>query len=122
MSANPFSITFRAIPLSPIERDEGAQEVIDAISPQGGTCIISGPREADKNRAFSKLKSDFKTKGWLTADLTPHKDMEEQLAAILYQEGKLQKLFPQKGILFLLSRLNLFFEGRQGNNRYRFLE
>ncbi len=95
MSQNPFSTTFGIAPESAIDRPKEAKTLKEVFPSKEKAYIITGPRGAGKTAFLTKLSKEFKEEGYLIADLNPFSPMEEQLAARLYNEGRVKKLFLQ---------------------------
>ena len=108
MSQNPFNITFGKEPSSIIARDGDFQHIYESFSsdsPDSQIYIITGPRGAGKTVAMTSISNVFKAKErWVVVELNPAKDMLEQLASKLYDEGKLRRLF-------IKAEFNLSFKG-----------
>lgn len=114
---NPYDITFGKKPNLLIDRPEIVNDIIDNISDATNGCylyFLTGPRGSGKTVTMSSIMDTFKAKDdWITVDLNPHLDLQEQLAATLYQKGKMKHHFIDKefsfsfhGITFSLSGTN----------------
>ena len=76
--------------------------------------LLAGPRGSGKTVFLSSVIDYFKTQhDWIVADLNSLLDLQEQLAAILYQKGKMKHYFLDKefsfsfhGLTFSLSSKN----------------
>ncbi len=95
MSQNPFSTTFGIARESAIERSIEAKALKEAFPLKEKAYIVAGPHGAGKTAFLTKLSQEFKEEGYFVIDLNPFSPMEDQLAAKLYDEGKLKKLFLQ---------------------------
>lgn len=112
--ANPFNITGE-IPSSSIARDNDINTIKQAFldeTPETKVYIISGPRGSGKTALLTKLKHDFEESGFISIDLNPFNDLEEQLAAKLYEQGKLHKLFLQSEFSFSFQGLTFSIKGK----------
>lgn len=92
---NPFTTTFSKTPEYTYIETQKIDEILENFSYDNPTeCVykITGVRGSGKTVILAKieeeLRSDFfKEKGWLVLDLSPARDMLEQMAAMLYKEG-----------------------------------
>ncbi len=112
--SNPFNATFGELPYSLIEREKEENVIWDAIkgeNPETKVYIITGPRGSGKTVLLTKLKRKFKDNNYLTIDLNSYMNMEEQLAAKLYEEGKLWKLFLKPEFSFSFHGLTFSISG-----------
>lgn len=94
---NPFTIAFGIEPRLTISREEQLEDIYNSFlsdSPDNTTYIITGPRGVGKTVALSIVSNDFKKMDkWLVIDLNPELDILEQIAAKIYDEGKVRHLF-----------------------------
>ena len=94
---NPFSITFGKYPSDIIQRHEIFDEIITSFdNRETGTpvFILVGARGCGKTVTMTSIANHFKDENkYLVVDLNPHLDLLEQLAASLYNKGKLKHLF-----------------------------
>lgn len=81
-------------------------------SPESKVYVITGPRGSGKTALLSSLKNDFKAKGFLTVDLNVHRNMEEQFASKLYENGKMYKLFLKPEFSFSFHGLQFSIKGK----------
>lgn len=66
----------------------------DSENPDFEVYILTGPRGVGKTVTLSVLENNYrKKKDWIVTDLNPEMDMLEQLASLLYEEGKAKHLF-----------------------------
>lgn len=124
--SNPFNITFGEIPASVIDRSYDIDIVKKSFmdeTPDTKVYIISGPRGSGKSALLTQLKHDFEKEKFLTVDLNPFNPLEEQLAAKVYEQGKLSKLFLQPEFSFSFQGLTFSLKGeKQINNVFTLLE
>ena len=104
ITQNPFNITFGKFPLDVIKRHEVYEEITSSFNnKQTGTplYILVGARGSGKTVCMTSIANHYKEqKDWIVVDLNPHQDLLEQLAASLYQKGKLRRLFLKKEFSF----------------------
>lgn len=113
--SNPFNITFGELPKSAITRENDINAIKKVFldeSPETKVYIISGPRGSGKTVLLTKLKKDFENEGFLSVDLNPFINLEEQFAAKLYEEGKLYKLFLQSEFSFSFQGITFSLKGK----------
>lgn len=96
-SSNPFNITFGKEPSSIISRENDFIDIYKSFlsdNPDSEIYILTGARGSGKTVSMSTISNDFKERdNWIVIELNPGRDMLEQLASKLYDEGKLKKLF-----------------------------
>ncbi len=114
-SSNPFNITFGEEPASLIDRKEEFLKIVSTFesdSPESKITIITGPRGCGKTVLLSQVKHHFDERAdWITADLTQYSNMLEQLAAKLYENGKLKHLFLKGEFNFSFRGLSFSIRG-----------
>ena len=112
---NPFNITFGKYPTEAIQRYDIFEKIITSFNnTQSGTpiYILVGARGSGKTVTMTSIANYYKNNSdWLVVDLNPHQDLLEQLAASIYQKGKLQKLFVQKEFSFSFRGLSFSLTG-----------
>lgn len=112
---NPFTITFGKYPLDLIQRHEIFDEIIASFDNKiTGTplYILVGARGSGKTVCMTSIANHYRDdKKWLVVDLNPHQDLLEQLAASLYQKGKLKKLFIKKDFSFSFQGFSFSISG-----------
>lgn len=117
---NPFNITFGELPQSSIARENDIDIIKKTFldeTPETKVYIISGPRGSGKTALLTKLKQDLEKDGFLAVDLNPFMDLQEQLAAKLYEQGKLFKLFLEPEFSFSFQGVTFSLRGKtQINN------
>ena len=114
---NPFNITFGKYPLGVIKRHEIFDEITNSFdNKESGSSlyILVGARGSGKTVCMTSIANYYSSNSnWLVVDLNPHQDMLEQLAASLYQKGKLNKLFIKKEFSFSFKGLSFSISGDQ---------
>lgn len=111
MTQNPFSISFGRINKKVIERDQQIEPILEDFNSdyvRNTVYIITGPRGCGKTVTLSHILDIYREKeGWIVARLTQSKNMLEQLASVLYDNGvskirslKLEFSFSFSGLTF----------------------
>ena len=110
---NPFDITFGKQPDKYIERPEINDEILTSLlSGKQSIYILTGTRGSGKTVTLTSIVNEIKEKdNWITIDLNPLEDLLEQLAATLYQKGKLKKLFINKEFSFSFKGISFTISG-----------
>lgn len=110
---NPFDITFGKQPDKYIERPEVNDEILtNLVSGKPSIYILTGARGSGKTVALTSITNAIKNESnWITVDLNPLDDLLEQLAATLYQKGKLKKLFINKEFNFSFKGVSFTISG-----------
>lgn len=102
---NPFTTTFSKAPKTYIAKDE----VFDILEnfrydmPSESVYKITGVRGSGKTVVLAKIIEEYKKtenleKGWLVYQLSPNRDMLQQMAAMLYKEGFIDKKKVKTGL------------------------
>ncbi len=92
---NPFNVTFGELPNSLVSREEEIKLIKDSFdleSPETKVYVISGLKGCGKTVLLTYLSKTFKDEGYITIDLNPFEDLNEQFAAKLYKQGDEQAL------------------------------
>lgn len=101
---NPFNITFGKYPYDVIQRYELFEEIINAFDNRVAGAplyILAGARGSGKTVSMTAIANHYKKQNnWIVIDINPHLDILEQLAAALFHQGKLKKLFLKKEFSF----------------------
>ena len=110
---NPFDITFGKQPGKYIERPEMENEILTSLySGKQSIYILTGARGSGKTVALTSIANKIKEESnWIIVDLNPLEDLLEQLAASLYQKGKLRKLFINKEFNFSFKGVSFTISG-----------
>lgn len=111
---NPFIIDFGEEPHLLIERNEFDEitSTLNSDISEARAIAIIGPCGTGKTVLLSKIKKQFACEEeWITVDLNPFSDMLEQLAAKIYEQGRLKKLFLNDDFNFSFSGLSLKISG-----------
>ena len=111
---NPFDITFGKQPTKFIDRPEIKDEILTSLySGKQSIYILTGARGSGKTVTLTSIANDIKEKiNWIVIDLNPLEDLLEQLAASLYQQGKLRKLFIDKEFSFSFKGVSFTISGK----------
>lgn len=113
-NVNPFDITFGKLPTKFIERPEIQEEILTSLySGKQTIYILTGARGSGKTVALTTIANEIKKESnWIIIDLNPLEDLLEQLAASLYQKGKLNKLFIDKEFSFSFKGISFSISGK----------
>lgn len=113
---NPFYITFGKEPNEYIRRINEFNNIVETfISPQPYTnsFIISGVRGSGKTVLLTSLYNYFNNeKKCIVVDLNTRRDMLEDLAANIYEKGKVKFAFIEKEFSFSFHGLSLTLGGK----------
>jgi len=94
---NPFNVNFGKAPTQIVSREEELSTVLTTLTsdnPSSNTYVITGPRGCGKTVALSLLLNEIRThKDFVVVRLTESSNILEQLAGLLYEEGRAKKLF-----------------------------
>ena len=94
---NPFCLSFGREPDRFVERTEAIEsitDVLDSDSPSSNSFLIVGVRGSGKTVLMATIANRYREKkDWITVSLNPARDLLQMLAAGLYEERSLQKLF-----------------------------
>ncbi|MCQ2753036.1 MAG: AAA family ATPase [Bacilli bacterium] len=116
MTTNPFNIGFGQEPYNLIERTNEFNEIITTFSsdaPETRTYILTGPRGCGKTVLMTQIAKHLnKNNNFLTIDLNQYGNILEQLAANLYDRGKMKHLFLEKEFSFSFHGLSFSIKGR----------
>lgn len=114
---NPFNITFGKYPLDVIQRHEIFEEIISSFDNKltgMPIFILVGARGSGKTVCMTSITNHYnEEKDWIVVDLNPHQDLLEQLAASLYQKGRLKKLFLKTEFSFSFQGFSFSIAGEQ---------
>ena len=112
---NPFDITFGKPPTKIIDRPDVEKEIVDSFMSSNrpsSVYILAGPSGCGKTVTLTSISNIFKNlENWIVTDLNPQMDLEQQLAAVLYQKGKLKHLFARKEFSFSFQGLGFSISG-----------
>ncbi|MBR4669409.1 MAG: ATP-binding protein [Butyrivibrio sp.] len=94
---NPFSISFGTLPTQYISRLTQTNQILDtfrAENPSSHVYMITGIRGAGKTVMMTDISEKLrKDKKWIVVEISPERDMLENLAATLYAIPELHTLF-----------------------------
>ena len=124
---NPFTISFGVEPYNVILRNTDLNDIINIFSsqnPQSKTLTITGPRGSGKTVLLSQTKKYFDNlDNWICVDLNPNDDMLEQLAALIFDKGKIKHLFLKAEFNFSFSGFGITITGSEPvSNVYALLD
>ena len=115
MTQNPYNVVFGRVPGKIIERKDIYEEIISSFdSDCAGSplYLLAGARGSGKTVMMTSIANYYKEQDkWLVVDINPLADMLEQLAAALYQKGKLKHLFAKADFSFSFSGVSLSISG-----------
>lgn len=105
---NPFTLVFGKSPLLTVERPTQTDEILDALKSENiyqQAFIITGIRGSGKTVMMTEIAEKIKDeKEWIVVELNPEKDLEQGLAAKLYNNTK-------GGEIIRNAKINLSFFG-----------
>lgn len=114
---NPFNINFGKEPFSIISRENELHEIYDSFSseyPFSYVYILTGIRGSGKTVAMTNISNHYKKNSdWICVELNPESDLLEQLAAKIYDEGKLKKLFLSTEFSFSFNGFGISIKGKE---------
>ena len=114
---NPFNITFGKYPAGIIKRNTIFEEIFSSFDNKETGLplyILVGARGCGKTVTMTEVANHYKEeRGWIVVDLNPHQDLLEQLAASIYQKGKLKRLFLQSDFSFSFKGFSFSISGEQ---------
>lgn len=113
---NPFSLNFGHEPDNLIARLEEQDRIISAFSadkPSESTFIITGVRGSGKTVLLSTIYNHFKDDPeWVVVDPGPQDNIIENVAAVIYESGKLKRLFSETEFSFSFQGIGLSIKGK----------
>ena len=108
MNNNGFTLTFGQIPHNYIERSEVTRKIITDFSldfPSFHSYIITGIRASGKTVLLTKVSKLIQENSlWIIIDINPNREILPQIAAGLYENESIKKLF-------LDDKLSISFKG-----------
>lgn len=124
---SPFNITFGEQPNNIIQRNndfETITKVFDATIPETKIMVITGPRGCGKTVILSLVKKYYdEDEKWITVDINPNDDILEQLAAKIYESGKVKKFFLKTEFNFSFKGIGFSIQGKEPvSNVYALLD
>lgn len=124
---SPFNITFGERPNNIIQRNndfEMITNVFDSESPETKILVITGPRGCGKTVLLSSIKKYYdENDNWITVDINPNDDILEQLAAKIFESGKVKKLFIKTEFNFSFKGIGFSIKGKEPiSNVYALLD
>lgn len=113
---NPFTTTFGREPDNMIERIDEQNLIIQTFlreKPSERTYIITGQRGSGKTVLLSKVYNYFKNeKDFVVVDPGSKKNIIENLASLIYENGKMKKLFAEAEFSFSFQGIGLSIKGK----------
>ncbi len=120
MKSNPFNISFGKEPAQLLSRQNNVneiEEVFNSDNPETESFIITGPRGSGKTVLLTEIKHQFdQYENWIAIDINPCMDMHEQIAARLYESGKINKLFLKNEFSFSFNGISFCLSGDEKVN------
>ena len=117
MANNPFSITFGIEPNNLIKRIRETNKVIEEFSSEtvsNYVYVITGLRGSGKTVFMSSVASHFaEDKDWVVVDPGPKDNLLENIAAEIYETGKVKKLFIKGEFSFSFQGISLSIKGEE---------
>lgn len=117
MNTNPFTMMFGKEPNEVIKRENLIGEIAENFSstnPPTQAYIILGARGAGKTVLLSELYKHFQNEDdWLVIDVNPHREILEDIASGLYENGKTKHLFLHGSFDFSFYGLSFRLEGKE---------
>lgn len=113
---NPFTTTFGKVPGNMIERLVDQDLIIESFSrekPSERTYIITGQRGCGKTVLLSKIHNHFKEdENFIVVDPGSKKNIIENLVSLIYENGKMKRLFLQTEFSFSFQGIALSMKGK----------
>ncbi len=75
--------------------------------------ILTGARGAGKTVLLTEMYNTFEDEGWVVADVNPHRNILEDLAAQVYDKGKLKRLFLKGSFDISFHGVSFSLEGKE---------
>jgi len=116
MNENPFTLMFGKEPYLTIRRDHIVSKVYSDFSsalPASQIYILIGARGAGKTVLLTEMYNTFEDEGWVVADVNPHRNILEDLAAQVYDKGKLKRLFLKGSFDISFHGVSFSLEGKE---------
>lgn len=115
MTENSFNISFGKEPKHNLSREDIVQNIFDTFTnqnPETESFVLTGPRGCGKTVLLTQIKKKFDNQSdWISVDINPCMDMHEQLAARIYESGKLKKIFLKTEFSFAFNGLSFSLSG-----------
>lgn len=112
---NPFQTTFGIEPSNYIKRIKESQKIISEFEqeiPSNYVYIITGLKGSGKTVLMSSIANHFMEKDdWIVVDPGPKDNIYENIAAEIYEAGKIKHLFIKKEFNFSFSGISLSISG-----------
>ena len=114
--SNPFTLSFGKKPIEYIARISEKQNLISSITaypPLSNFYVISGIRGSGKTVMLTSIYNYFDNQGdYIVIELNPEDDLRESLAAKLYSQCRIKRLFMEKNFAFSFSGVTFSITGK----------
>lgn len=115
MKDNPFVLMFGKEPYVTIPRNQVSSEIIEDFTkfmPSSQIYILIGARGAGKTVLLSDIYRSIESReDWIAVDVNPHRDILQDMASMLYDKGKMRRLFLKGSLGISFHGLSLSIEG-----------
>ncbi len=116
-TTNPFNITFGKKPYSPIDRFSDLNIIYNSFendNPESEVYVLIGPRGCGKTVALTTVIDHYRElDNWIVINVNPEDDILEQVAASIYDLGKVKKLFVKKEFNFSFKGVSFSISGEK---------
>lgn len=114
--SNPFDLRFGLKPDNLISRIKETNLIIDEFSaekPSNGVYLITGPRGSGKTVLMSTIFNHFKNESdWIAVDPGPKDDILSNVASMIYDNGKMKRLFAETEFSFSFQGIGFSIKGK----------
>lgn len=115
--SNPFTISFGKKPVDYIDRLNETEAVIEDFSlknPNSSVYIVTGSRGSGKTVFLSKVSDRFRDmEDWIVVDPGSRSNILENIAAEIYEKGKLKRLFRESEFSISFHGVSFSIKGKQ---------
>lgn len=112
---NKFTVTFGQLPSSYINREHISENICNDFCldfPLSHIYIISGVRGSGKTVLLTNVSKNIdKKKDWVVVDVNPNREILEQIASGIYENGNVKHLFLSKSFSFSFHGFGFSIEG-----------
>ena len=124
---NPFNISFGEEPSNVILRTNEhvlIRNTFNSQNPETKVFTITGPRGSGKTVLLSQIKKYYENiPNWLCIDINPNDNILEQIAALVYEKGKIKNLFLKTEFNFSFNGFGINISGSEPiSNIYALLD
>lgn len=113
---NPFDLRFGLKPDNLVSRINETGLIIEEFSaekPSNGVYLITGPRGSGKTVLMSTIFNHFKDESnWVTVDPGPKDDILSNVASMIYDNGKMKRLFAETEFSFSFQGVGFSIKGK----------